>query len=285
MEQWCTDTDWVNPNLPTVNPVRCHSVLHKSIWCCTDNLTINHSRRCFPFTPATRSAAMRYGIWLAHLLTLRAITSAVRKRDVLLAFVQDLVHLQHWRSVALVYCAGRPLLQVRPAPVQATFWCLIVHVAWDQQETFWYIHCTMAYSLHYDIFTALWYIHCTMAYSLHYDIFTALSHIHRTIIFSLHYDIFTALWHIHSTMIYSLHYDIFTALWHIHYTMKYSLHYDIFTALWHIHCTMIYSLHYGIFSALWYILCTMIYSMHYNIFTALWHIQGTITVCSTVCVM
>jgi len=80
------------------------------------------SRRCFPFNPATRPAAMRCGLWLAHLLMLRAITSAVRMRDVLLAFVQDLVHLQHWRVVALVYCAGRSVHRQWPALMQATFW-------------------------------------------------------------------------------------------------------------------------------------------------------------------
>ena len=103
---------------------RCHSDRHRSAWRCTDHLFINNSRRCFPFTPATLPTAMRCGLLLSHLLLLRAITSAVRMRDVLLAFVQDLVHLQHWRTVALVYCAGRSVHQQRPELNQATFWRL-----------------------------------------------------------------------------------------------------------------------------------------------------------------
>ena len=86
---------------------------HKSPWCFTDHMFFNHSRRCFLFKPTTSSTTMRCGLWMAHLLMLRAITSAVRTRDVLSAFVHDLVRLQQWRSIALVYCTGRSLQQLR----------------------------------------------------------------------------------------------------------------------------------------------------------------------------
>jgi len=116
MQKWWNNSDRGKRNYWEKNASGCHLCRHKSTYCCTDHFSfINNFRRCFLFKPATRPAAMRCGLWLAHLLMLRTITSAVRMRDVLLAFVQDLVHLQHWRVLALVYCAGRSVHRQRPA--------------------------------------------------------------------------------------------------------------------------------------------------------------------------
>ncbi|GFG33183.1 hypothetical protein Cfor_01144 [Coptotermes formosanus] len=49
---------------------------------------------------------MRCGLWLATVVMVLAVTSAVRMREVLSAFVEDLARLQRWRAVVLVYCAG-----------------------------------------------------------------------------------------------------------------------------------------------------------------------------------
>lgn len=52
---------------------------------------------------------MRCGLWLATVVMVLAVTSAVRMREVLSAFVEDLARLQRWRAVVLVYCAGRSM--------------------------------------------------------------------------------------------------------------------------------------------------------------------------------
>jgi len=55
----------------------------------------------------TNCATMRCSMELSWLVTLATVTSAMQLRNTISTFVEDLVHLQQWRHMVLVYCSGK----------------------------------------------------------------------------------------------------------------------------------------------------------------------------------
>ena len=97
------DTDRGELKCSQKSQSHCRFAQHKPAWYSDAALT---SYRVAQIPGAACSAAMRCAMWRSHVVMLLTVTSAVRMREVLSAFVEDLVRLQHWRAMVLVYCTG-----------------------------------------------------------------------------------------------------------------------------------------------------------------------------------